>query len=385
MVVVYKVDRLSRSLLDFSRLVENFERQGVSFVSVTQRFSTTDSMGRLTLNMLLSFAQFEREIIAERTRDKMSAARQKGKWTGGMPVLGYDIDPRGGRIHVNKKEAERVRAIYELYLEHTTMMPVVKELNHLGWRTKEWTTKKGHKRDGKHFNKTNLHRLLTDIIYTGRIKYKDEIYEGEHKAIVEPEIWQKVQDIMSGNCHGNSYAVRNKYGALLKGLLYCVPCGTAMSPSYVIKKEKRYRYYVCMNAQKNGYNSCPSKSLNGHDIEQEVVRHIRGIGMNEELIAATIGHARHRVESKLKVLDTERDELTGELRRLNLKLRKVVKEPIARKDDGTLETDYLADLQDQIRTAEHRMTQIKEEIIQLRRGAVNEKEVVDELATFDNI
>ena len=128
-MVVYKVDRLSRSLMDFARIMEVFDQHGVSFVSVTQQFNTTSSMGRLTLNILLSFAQFEREIISERTRDKMSAARRKGKWIGGHPVLGYDIDPKGGRIIVNPDEAEQVRTIFDLYLEaRLAMLPVLQEV-----------------------------------------------------------------------------------------------------------------------------------------------------------------------------------------------------------------------------------------------------------------
>ena len=142
-VVVYKVDRLSRSLIDFARIIEVFEKQSVSFVSVTQQFNTTNSLGRLTLNILLSFAQFEREIIAERTRDKMSAARRKGKWTGGHPMLGYDIDPRGGRLILNGDEAHQVRAIFKLYLDYNAMLPVVREIDRRGWHTKQWVTKRG--------------------------------------------------------------------------------------------------------------------------------------------------------------------------------------------------------------------------------------------------
>jgi site-specific DNA recombinase len=132
LVVTYKVDRLSRSLLDFAKMMETFERHGVSFVSITQQFNSATSMGRLVLNVLLSFAQFEREIIAERTRDKMAATRRKGKWSGGTPVLGYDLDPRGRRLHVNDHEAERVRAIFALYLEHQALLPVVQELTRRG-------------------------------------------------------------------------------------------------------------------------------------------------------------------------------------------------------------------------------------------------------------
>src|SRR6266852_4867523 len=135
-VVVYKVDRLSRSLLDFARLVDRFDQRSVSFVSVTQQFNTTTSLGRLTLNILLSFAQFEREIIRERTSDKIAASKRKGKWTGGMPVLGYDVDPRGGRLVVNEKEARRVREIFKLYQEYRSLTTAVAELARRGWTTK---------------------------------------------------------------------------------------------------------------------------------------------------------------------------------------------------------------------------------------------------------
>jgi site-specific DNA recombinase len=155
-VVVYKVDRLSRSLLDFARMVAIFEKRGASFVSVTQQFNTTASLGRLTLNILLSFAQFERELIAERTRDKMSAARRKGKWVGGSPVLGYDVAPGGGKLVVNEDEARRVRAIFDLYLEYRTLIPTVGEINRRGWTTKQWTTKNGREHCGKPFTKSGL-------------------------------------------------------------------------------------------------------------------------------------------------------------------------------------------------------------------------------------
>ena len=147
-IVVYKVDRLSRSLLDFVKIMETLEKHKVSFVSVTQQFNTTSSMGRLTLNILLSFAQFEREIISERTRDKVHAARRKGKWTGGRPVLGYDVDPKGGKLIVNADEAARVRAIFELYLERQSLAATVKELDARGWRNKFWVTKDGKQAGG---------------------------------------------------------------------------------------------------------------------------------------------------------------------------------------------------------------------------------------------
>src|SRR6266567_4610152 len=159
-VLVYKVDRLSRSLLDFARLMDVFERHGVSLVSVTQPLNTTVSLGRLTLNILLSFAQFEREIISERTRDKMSAARKKGKWMGGVPVLGYDVAPGGGRIIVNAAEAEQVRMIFELYLELGSLLPALQETQRVGLVSKQWTTENGNVRGGKPFTRSSLHATL---------------------------------------------------------------------------------------------------------------------------------------------------------------------------------------------------------------------------------
>src|SRR5262249_25687374 len=152
-----------------ARLMQAFDDHGVAFVSVTQQFNTATSMGRLVLNVLLSFAQFEREIIAERTRDKVAATRRQGKWSGGTPLLGYDLDSRGGRLAVNEDEADRVRALFALYLEHAALLPVVQELERRGWRTKRWRTRRGHKRGGQPFTKTSLYRLLTNVVYFGKV------------------------------------------------------------------------------------------------------------------------------------------------------------------------------------------------------------------------
>jgi DNA invertase Pin-like site-specific DNA recombinase len=234
-VVVYKVDRLSRSLLDFARIMEVFDKHRASFVSVTQQFNTTASLGRLTLNVLLSFAQFEREMIAERTRDKMSAARRKGKWVGGNPVLGYDVDPDGGALVVNEEEAARVRAIFALYLELGSLLPVVEELARRGWTLKRWTTCDGKIAGGKVFSRPRLHQLLTNILYTGRIRHRGEIFAGEHPAIVEDTLWQKVQDRLRMNGPRSSRSLRNKYGALLKGIVRCASCQVGMVHTYTQK------------------------------------------------------------------------------------------------------------------------------------------------------
>ena len=274
-VVVYKVDRLSRSLLDFTRMLSVFEKHKVSFVAVTQQFNTSTSLGRLTLNILLSFAQFERELIGERTRDKMSAARRKGKWVGGCPVLGYDVAPGGGRLVVNEEEAERVRAIFALFEENRSARLTLAEIERRGWRLKSWTRKTGQFRAVGPFAKNSLLRLLTNILYTGAIRHKGQPYPGEHAAILAPGAWERVQNLITHRAALARGGSRNKHLALLSGLLYCECCATRMVYSYAGKNDRKYPYYVCLNAQRRGWAVCPAKSLPARGIEESVLGRIR--------------------------------------------------------------------------------------------------------------
>jgi site-specific DNA recombinase len=288
-VVVYKVDRLSRSLLDFARMMELFDQYQVAFVSVTQQFNTASSMGRLVLNVLLSFAQFEREIISERTRDKIAAARRKGKWAGGHPILGYDIDTRGFKLVVNAAEARRVRAIFNLYLKHQALIPLVEELERRGWRNKRWTTRKGRVTGGRLFNKTSLHHLLRNVAYVGRVKYKHETHPGEHPGIVDVTVFERVQALLKDGRPEPSAIPRRKSHAMLQGLIRCAPCGCAMVSSRTTRnKTRQYRYYVCSSAQQRGWKTCPSKSIPAGTIEQFVVDQIRTLGQDAEVRAQVL-------------------------------------------------------------------------------------------------
>ena len=275
MVLVYKIDRLSRSLLDFARIMEIFEKYQVAFVSITQQFNSATSMGRLVLNMLLSFAQFERELIAERTRDKIAAARRKGKWVGGMPLLGYDIDPKGSKLRIHNAEAARVRAIFALYLEYQALGPVVRELNRRGWRSKRWRTRKGHTRGGRAFTRNTLRQLLSNVTYVGHIRYRQEVHAGEQDAIVDPSTWQQVQTLLQARRHPQS--TRLPGSAFLQRLLRCGTCDCVMTSSHTIKGTRRYRYYVCRRAQKQGWQSCPAPALPAGPIEELVVRQIQAL------------------------------------------------------------------------------------------------------------
>ncbi|HPS03242.1 MAG TPA: recombinase family protein [Candidatus Sumerlaeota bacterium] len=386
-IVVYKVDRLSRSLMDFARIMEVLDRRNVSFVSVTQQFNTTNSMGRLTLNILLSFAQFEREIIAERTRDKMSAARRKGKWVGGMPVLGYDVDPRGSRLLVNEEEAVRVREIFEIYLQEQGLIPSVQEVTRRGLTTKRWITKKGVERGGGGFNKNSLFGLLTNIIYIGKVDYKGEIFEGEHPAIVDETIWRRVQERLRQNGRSGGVDVRNKYGGLLKGLLYCEACHAAMIHTWTIsdRGKRRYRYYVCSHAQKHGWDTCPTKSLPAHDIEKFVVERIRAIGQDDALLQETLRAARIENEDRLLHLQDEERSLLKDLRDLSTEERTVAKEVGKIGMGSVTASDMLSRLQIRMREANQRATEVRTEIIAISSQLVSEREMRLALSLFDPV
>ena len=274
-VVVYKVDRLSRSLLDFTRLLEFFDEYKVAFASVTQHFNTESSMGRLTLNILLSFAQFEREMISERTRDKMAAARKKGKWTGGVPPLGYDVAKDKPVLIINEQEAKLVRRIYGMYLDVSSILTTTVLLNEQGYTTKKRVSKAGKTSGGVKFLKNTIHRILMNPLYMGKASYNEQLYEGEHDAIIDEDLFEKVQDRIKYNRHDRKIRKNAQCAGLLSQLIRCKACDCLMIHTYSVKnKVKKYRYYVCLKAQQLGYATCPTRAVNAAEIEGVVMKHL---------------------------------------------------------------------------------------------------------------
>ncbi|MBX9677303.1 MAG: recombinase family protein [Gemmataceae bacterium] len=304
-VVTYKVDRLSRSLLDFARMMDLFERKQVAFVSVTQQFCTTHSMGRLTLNILLSFAQFEREIISERTRDKIAAARRKGKWSGGMPVLGYDLDPDRSKLLVNEAEAEQVREIFRIYSESGGLVETVQELDRRGWVAKRWRTKKGKERGGKPFGKTTLQSLLRNVVYLGKVRHKAEVFRGEHAAIIPTALWRAVQARLKANRPVSDTKLQVKEESPLKGLIRCAVCDCAMTPAHSRRgTARRYRYYVCTQAQKRGWKTCPTKAIPALHLEDLVQQQIERFSESDRL-AELLKRGREAIAERRRILEEE--------------------------------------------------------------------------------
>jgi site-specific DNA recombinase len=250
-IVVYKVDRLTRSLADFAKIVETFDAKGASFVSVTQQFNTTTSMGRLTLNILLSFAQFEREVTGERIRDKIAASKKKGMWMGGLVPLGYDLEDR--KLVPNPKEAALVSKIFSLYVELGCVRKLAERLDREEIRSKVWITRTGARLGGAAFARGALYNLLRNRLYLGEIRHRDQWYAGEHKGIVPRSLWDRVQAQLNNNLRKRWNRVRERASSLLTGLVEDEH-GTRYTPSFTVRRGRRYRYYVSQLAIKNTAN-----------------------------------------------------------------------------------------------------------------------------------
>ncbi|WNZ60881.1 recombinase family protein [Myxococcus sp. MxC21-1] len=309
-VVVYKVDRLSRSLLDFAKVMERFNAAGASFVSVTQNFSTADAMGRLTLNMLMSFAEFEREMISERTRDKVAAARRKGKWTGGRAPLGYEVKDK--RLVVNEYEAVVVREAFELYLQHQQASAVARLLNEKGRTTKRYEAQSGATRAARKWTTQDVLRLLRSPLYAGFVPYGDETHPGEHPPLVDRATFHRVQDLLEGP--GLQYHGRNP-DYVLRGLLRCGLCGEAMTPGSTRKGTREYRYYRCVTRDKEGKAGCRAAPLPAAALEDFVVTQLREVSVGDGFAAQVHARLTARMEEKHKALRAERAQLPRDFAR----------------------------------------------------------------------
>jgi DNA invertase Pin-like site-specific DNA recombinase len=288
-VVVYKIDRLSRSLMDFSRLVEVFDKHGVTFISITQSFNTTTSMGRLTLNILLSFAQFEREVTGERIRDKFAASRAKGMWMGGFVPMGYDVIDR--KLVVNEAEAAIVRHMFQRFVELGSATLLTRELVAKGTLNKR----------GKPVDKGFLYKLFRNRLYLGEAVHKGTSYPGEHHGIITLELWDQVQSILQESPRQRAANTRTQTPALLKGLIFTAN-GVAMTPTATKKGSRHYRYYTSMDAIRNraGEGTDGFVRLNAGMVEGAVIQHIRELLRSPEVMARAVASA--------KAKDPEADE-----------------------------------------------------------------------------
>jgi site-specific DNA recombinase len=271
-IVVYKVDRLTRSLADFAKIVEALDARGVSFLSVTQQFNTTSSMGRLTLNVLLSFAQFEREVTGERIRDKIAASKRKGLWMGGAVPLGYDVKER--KLVVNSEDAELVCDLYRLYLKLGCIAKLKAHLDREGITSKVRISAAGRQLGGTSYSRGALYHLLRNRIFLGETSHAGQSYRGEHEAIVPRELWDRVQAQLKSNTQGLSKRPRVTSSSMLTGVLRTAD-GNLFTPSHTVKKGRRYRYYICGTVQQSGGGMSGPCRLPAHQIESLVLSRLK--------------------------------------------------------------------------------------------------------------
>lgn len=336
------------------------------------------------LNVLFSFAQFEREIIGERTSAAMSAARVKGRWVGGPPVVGYDIDPAKTRLVIAPDEAEIVRGLFALYLDHGSLMAAANEANRRGWRTKSWVTKKGSRRPSGVWDKAKLQRVLTSVTYVGQVLHKGEILPGEHEAIIDQDTFDRVQALIRENGNGSGSVARNKHGALLRGLLYCGACGAAMSHHFAKKGQRLYRYYVCNSKQKQGLDVCSTPSLPAQEIDDFVVEQIRKLASDPELARQVFEKASRQQKAGIPKLKAERTRLQRERQHNGEEIKQLVTS-IAAGEPSPSVTERLSQLEESAAILDRRIGEIDNELAAVEHAAIDPGHVAATLAEFNQL
>jgi site-specific DNA recombinase len=322
-ILLYKMDRLSRSLLDFMKLTEMLEQHNVSFVSVTQDINTSTSSGRMMLNILMTFSEFERAVIADRVRDRIESAKRRGKYCGGPPLLGYDADPNK-KLQINKKEAKIVREAFTLYSRYGSAMETARILNECGYRTKDWTSKKGRRHREQEFTADAVYRMLNNPLYLGQVHHRGQLFPGEHEAIVDQKLWDKVRELLRANAPIEAGFKKNSIASPFKGLLRCGHCGGAFGIAYAHKKQdncRRYMYYICMKDEDRIERQCPLRRVPAGDIDRVIMEQIARIFKTPSMLTKTFNYLTGVENERRKNLLARKKELETELGDIRAKLK----------------------------------------------------------------
>ena len=365
MVVCYKIDRLSRSILDFAELQSFFEKHNIHFVSVTQNIDTSSSSGRMLLNVLVTFAAFERDLIIDRTRAAVIGGKKRGKFCGGVPMMGYNSDPITKKLYIVDEEAKVVRLIFEKYMALGSLKQTVTEINALGFRTREWTsvsTGKLHK--AKKWDTGTVYRILSNPVYAGYTKHYDVNYEGEHEAIIPRDQWEKVQQMMSLNA-GERTQYRKQVHPL-SGIVKCGHCDCALTPTYTKNHGKKYCYYICQKTNKSPDHQCELKRIPAGDLEHSILTLIAGFFHTPSVIKATL----KAVKEKEQLL---RENYTNDCDRLQKHLTELKKNALQN------DTDF-----DEIRKVGELLAEAKKKKAQLREP-LSETEIIAALGDVSGL
>lgn len=376
-VVCYKYDRLSRNTKDFLYILDVFDRCGVAFVSVTQPIDTTSSIGRLMRSILMDFAQFEREMIGERTRDKISAMARKGKWFGGRPILGFDINSETKKLVPNLEEVKQVQEMFETYLRTGSLAHTVKLLDEKGIRMKRWLAKNGVEKGGYKLHKVKLDSLLRNPVYIGNIRHNGSQYKGEHEAIIPEKLFNDVGDLLSRNVNGqfkrpNRDVERHHF--LLRGLVRCVHCDYAMTPNFAYSKGHKFFYYKCLSVVKLDKSACKVRSIPAKALEEFVFRRMEQLSQNQELVTRLVDEAQTHSKNELPDKLEEKRFVMAQFGRIKDQEDNIGK-ILAMEGPNSKRFDYLMRqidaLQEQKEAANEKLQALEKEILDLESKTVD--------------
>jgi len=320
-ILLYKMDRLSRSLLDFMKLNEMLEQHNVSFVSVTQDINTSTSSGRMMLNILMTFGQYEREIIADRIRDRVAGAKRRGKYCGGPPVLGYNANHKTKKLEVNHSEALVVREVFEQYSKLGSALEVIRIMDKKGYHTKEWISKRGRRHTGKRFIPDTIYRILNNVLYIGQVRHGDKCYKGEHKAIIDKKLWDKVQFILRQNAPVAPGVRKTAIVSPFKGLLVCGHCGGSFGITYTSKDDRRYMYYICMKDEDRTDRQCPLRRISAGEVDRLILRQMERIFKTPSMLTKNFNHLAAMENERREALLNRKTELETEQGNIRAKLK----------------------------------------------------------------
>ena len=383
-VVVTKLDRLTRSLLDFYHLHRTFEKYDINFVSIDESFDTTSATGRAMLKITLVFAELERERTSERTKSTMRSRATRGLWNGGQ-LLGYDIDEaEPGVLKTNEAEADLVREIFETYLECGSVKATARAINERGYRTKAFLSRRGKQQGGKQFNDSHIRKLITNVALIGKTSHSGDVFEGRHEAIIDVRTFRRVQDLIAANTkvRGNVTA-RTKHTYLLAGLLRCTRCGSSMSPHHAMSKGREYHYYSCTAPIHRGVTACPVRRISAALVEPVVVEAIRGFARKPELIDEVIKEANAAVREGVPRLQRKRRDLLRKKTAIETEARQVLASLKEGAKINRVVQARLDDLDEQLEAVEIGVKEVDDRIRQEEERVVNAEVVKESLIQFD--
>jgi len=323
-VIVKKVDRLSRSILDFEHLYKVFEEKNVDMISLQENFDTSTAIGRSVIRIVLIFAQLEREQTSERTIDVMAYRAKLGLFNGGYPRLGYDIDSENKGLIPCESEIPAIKELFSTYVKLGSLSETAMAMNERGFRLKSWTTRQGIARGGERFQKTNVSRILNDPVYIGKVRYKGSVYDGQHQAIISNELFNAVQGILQANNITKSGYRQAENTFLLKGLIRCGSCKTAMAPSYAIKKGKKYFYYRCNVDNDKSKTKCRIGSVHAQKVEQLVVDELKFLSQDPRIIEGVVENATRDQKVRAKELALQKKTIQDKLLLIDKKAKNLI-------------------------------------------------------------